>query len=140
MVNFGICRTSGTPTRISRSSSGPGQYREIDAVMVIDDRILLVDLKDWKQRITCDDGRWFHGKLDMGSPVGKIRSTAHKVLEAFRAHLREYNEKNVDAGPKLRPPMIQGIVIQCGPASLDGLGIPSFFIVVSQLSGNERPG
>jgi len=100
-------------------SVGPGQYREIDAVMVIDDRILLIDLKDWKQRITCDEGRWFHGKLDMGSPVGKIRSAAHKVLEAFRVHLREYNERNGDAATKLWAPMIQGIVIQCGPASLD---------------------
>jgi Nuclease-related domain len=40
-------------------SVGPGQYREIDAVMVTDDRVLLVDLKDWKQRITCGEGRWY---------------------------------------------------------------------------------
>ena len=36
-------------------SVGPGQYREIDAVLVTDDRVLLVDLKDWKHRITCGD-------------------------------------------------------------------------------------
>jgi hypothetical protein len=100
-------------------SVGPGQYREIDAVMVTDDRVLLVDLKDWKERITCGEGRWYHGNLDMGSPVAKIRFVAHKVLEAFRVHLREHNENHVGEGVKLRPPLIQGIVVQCGPASLD---------------------
>ncbi|MGY3618104.1 nuclease-related domain-containing protein [Bradyrhizobium sp. USDA 10063] len=98
---------------------GPGQYREIDAIMVIDDRVLLVDLKDWKERITCGEGRWYHGKLDMGSPVGKVRFVARKVLEAFKAHLREHNEKQPGASAKLRAPLIQGIVVQCGPASLD---------------------
>jgi hypothetical protein len=98
---------------------GPGQYREIDAVMVIDDRVLLVDLKDWKQRITCGDGRWYHGNLDMGAPVAKIRFVARKVLEAFKAHLREHNEKHLGATAKLRAPLIQGVVVQCGPASLD---------------------
>jgi hypothetical protein len=98
---------------------GPGQYREIDAVMVIDDRVLLVDLKDWKERITCGEGRWYHGKLDMGSPVGKVRFVACKVLEAFKAHLREHNEKHPGASAKLRAPLIQGIVVQCGPAPLD---------------------
>lgn len=100
-------------------SVGPGQYREIDAVMVTDDRVLLVDLKDWKQRITCGDGRWYHGNLDMGSPVSKIRFVARKVLEAFRAHLREHNEQRGLDSAKLRAPLIQGIVVQCGPATLD---------------------
>jgi Nuclease-related domain len=100
-------------------SVGPGQYREIDAVVVTDDRVLLVDLKDWKHRITCGEGRWYHGKLDMGSPVTKIRFVAHKVLEAFGAHLREHNENHGGEGAKLRAPLIQGVVVQCGPASLD---------------------
>lgn len=100
-------------------SVGPGQYREIDAVLVTDDRVLLVDLKDWKHRITCGEGRWYHGNLDMGSPVAKIRFVAHKVLEAFRAHLREHNENHGGEGAKLRAPLIQGVVVQCGPASLD---------------------
>ncbi|VIO79127.1 AAA domain-containing protein [Bradyrhizobium ivorense] len=98
---------------------GPGQYREIDAVMVIEDRVLLVDLKDWKHRITCGDGRWYHGDLDMGSPVAKIRFAARKVLEAFRAHLREHNAKHSGATAKLRAPLLQGVVVQCGPASLE---------------------
>ena len=51
-------------------------------------------MKDWKHRITCGEGRWYHGNLDMGSPVAKIRFVAHKVLEAFRAHLREHNENH----------------------------------------------
>jgi hypothetical protein len=100
-------------------SVGPGQYREIDVVMVTDDRVLLVDLKDWKHRITCGDGRWYHGNLDLPSPVMKIRFVAHKILEAFKAHLIEHNERHGGGIPKLRPPFIQGVVVQCGPASLD---------------------
>ncbi|GAB9118074.1 AAA domain-containing protein [Bradyrhizobium diazoefficiens] len=100
-------------------SIGPGQYREIDAVVVTDDRILLVDLKDWKHRITCGEGRWYHDDLDMPSPVSKIRFVAHKVLESFRTYLREHNERRGSGDAKLRAPLIQGVVVQCGPASLD---------------------
>jgi serine/threonine protein kinase len=100
-------------------SIGPGQHREIDAVMVTDDRVLLVDLKDWKHRITCGEGRWYHDDLDMPSPVSKIRFVAHKVLESFRAYLREYNEQRGEGAAKLRAPLIQGVVVRCGPASLD---------------------
>jgi hypothetical protein len=71
-------------------ATGPGQSREIDLVMVIDDRVLLVDLRDWNGRITSDDGRWLHNKRDMGpSPVGKIRENARKVAEILKAHLRD---------------------------------------------------
>lgn len=110
-------------------SVGPGQYREIDIVMVIDDRILLVDLKDWNYRITSADGRWFHDDRDMGlSPVAKIRGNAHKVLEAFKAYLREHNEKRVSPAPKLRPPFFQGIVVQAGRSPL------------TEIAPNERSG
>jgi hypothetical protein len=71
-------------------ATGPGQSREIDLVMVIEDRVLLVDLKDWNGRITAEDGRWFHKGRDMGpSPVEKIRGNARKVAEILKAHLRD---------------------------------------------------
>jgi hypothetical protein len=33
--------------------------------------------------------------------------------------LREHNENHGGEGAKLRAPLIQGVVVQCGPASLD---------------------
>jgi hypothetical protein len=41
---------------IIRSGAMP---RQIDIVIVLDDRGLLVDLKDWHGKITSDSERWF---------------------------------------------------------------------------------
>jgi serine/threonine protein kinase len=106
---------------------GPGQSREIDIVMVIDDRVLLVDLKDWNAKITFGDGRWFHGGRDMGpSPVEKMRGNARKVAETLKAHLRDRAQSN-PLSPKFSAPFFQGIVIQSGRASLD------------EIADNEKP-
>jgi tRNA A-37 threonylcarbamoyl transferase component Bud32 len=110
-------------------SIGPGQYREIDIVMVIEDRVLLVDLKDWNGRITSGDGRWYLGDRDMGiSPVEKIRGNARKVAEIFKTHLRNSKERHSSTQPKLLPPLFQGIVVQSGKAPLD------------EIAGNETNG
>ena len=98
---------------------GPGQSREIDLVMVIDDRVLLVDLKDWNGLITSNDGRWLHNGRDMGpSPVGKIWENARKVAEVLKAHLRD-RAKSSPRGPKLSCPLFQGVVVQTGRGNLD---------------------
>ena len=98
---------------------GPGQSREIDLVMVIEDRILLVDLKDWNGLITSDDGRWWHNGRDMGpSPVGKIRENARKVAEVLKAHLKD-RARAAASAPKLLCPFFQGIVVQSGRGTLD---------------------
>ncbi len=100
---------------------GPGQSREIDLVMVIDDRVLLVDLKDWNGRITSADGRWLQNGRDMGpSPVGKIRENARKVSEVLKAHLRD-RAKLSPGGPKLFCPWFQGVVVQTGRGLLDAI-------------------
>lgn len=97
---------------------GPGQSREIDIVMVIEDRILLVDLKHWNGRITAEDGRWFNDDLDMGpSPVEKIRSSARKVAEILKAHLRD--RAKAPGGVRLNYPFVQGLVLQTGRGTLN---------------------
>jgi Nuclease-related domain len=98
---------------------GPGQSREIDLVMVIEDRILLVDLKDWNGTITSGEGRWYHNGRDMGpSPVGKIRENARKVAEVLKAHLRD-RAKSGPSAPKLLTPFFQGVIVQSGRGLLD---------------------
>jgi Nuclease-related domain len=102
-------------------TTGPGQSREIDIVMVIDDRVLLVDLKDWNAKITVGDGRWFHGGRDMGpSPVEKMRGNARKIAETLKAHLRDRARSN-PSSPKFSAPFFQGVVIQSGRAPLDDI-------------------
>lgn len=62
--------------------------------MVIEDRVLLVDLKDWNERITSGDGRWYHGDRDMGvSLVEKIRGNARKVVEIFKTHFTQFQRE-----------------------------------------------
>ena len=102
-------------------TTGPGQSREIDIVMVVDDRVLLVDLKDWNAKITVGDGRWFHGGRDMGpSPVEKMRGNARKIAETLKAHLRDRTRSN-PSSPKFSAPFFQGVVIQSGRAPLDDI-------------------
>src|SRR5258707_9347433 len=92
-------------------ATGPGQSREIDLVMITEDRVLLVDLKEWNGRIIAEDGRWIHKGRDMGpSPVEKIRSNARKVAEVLKAHLRD-RAKASPGGPKLYCPLFQGAVV-----------------------------
>ena len=54
--------------------------REIDVVLVVEDRIILVDLKDWKGPIVSSGGDWLNGKRNNGrSPVGKIAEIAREL-------------------------------------------------------------
>ena len=66
-------------TNLDLSLPGKGT-REIDVVLVIEDRLLLVDLKDWKGPISSRDGNWFNGNRNNGrSPVGKIAEIAREL-------------------------------------------------------------
>src|SRR3546814_9105030 len=61
----------------------PATSREIDIIIVAEDRILIVDLKDWKGPIESRDGRWYNNGQDNGpSPVKKIAQN-----EIGRAHV-----------------------------------------------------
>lgn len=67
-------------TNLDLALPGKG-IREIDVIMVMEDRLLLVDLKDWVGPITSEEGNWLNNGRLMGlSPVTKIADIA-------RAHL-----------------------------------------------------
>jgi len=68
----------------------PGKSREIDVIMVVDDRIFLIDLKDWGGVIESQGGRWLHNGRDCGaSPVGKIHQNAKDIAFLLGNHLRK---------------------------------------------------
>jgi hypothetical protein len=47
--------------------------KQIDVILVFEDRILIVDLKDWAGKITSDGDRWFQNDRAVDtSPVKKI--------------------------------------------------------------------
>lgn len=60
-----------------------GQDREIDAVLITPDRIILVDLKHTRGRIENRGGYWYRGgERQFASPAHKIRENA-KVLASL---------------------------------------------------------
>lgn len=93
-------------------SLAPGQSREIDAVLVIEDRILLVDWKDWRGRIKSADGRWLQNDRDMGqSPVEKVRANARKLAEVLKRYLQEQAKRRGESGDRVGVPWVQGCVV-----------------------------
>ncbi|VAW74110.1 Regulator of nonsense transcripts 1 homolog [hydrothermal vent metagenome] len=95
----------------------PGKSREIDVIMVVDDRIFLIDLKDWGGVIESQGGRWLHNGRDCGaSPVGKIHQNAKDIAFLLGNHLRKQAK-----GKALRAPWIQGFVVITAKADLRGI-------------------
>lgn len=88
-------------------ATAPGSSREIDVIIVADDRILVVDLKDWFGPVESREGHWFNAGRDHGlSPVAKISANARHVFIQLEAHLKRYSK---DARPIV--PKVQGIVV-----------------------------
>lgn len=84
-----------------------GSSREIDVIIVADDRILVVDLKDWFGPIESREGHWFNAGKDHGpSPVAKISSNARSVFIQLEAHLKRHAK-----GSKVIVPKVQGLVV-----------------------------
>ena len=85
--------------------------REIDVVLVVEDRIILVDLKDWKGPIVSSDGDWLNGKRNNGrSPVGKIAEIARELYPILKKSLTEQAKKEGFA-ESLPTPMIHSAVV-----------------------------
>lgn len=94
----------------------PGRSRQIDVVLVIEDRILIVDLKDWRGRITSDGHSWYQDKQVMeASPVGKILDNARVLAGMLRDYLKglatlQRNGDGRDQG-RIGVPFVQGCVV-----------------------------
>ncbi len=95
---------------------GPGSSREIDVIIVAEDRILVVDLKDWRGPIESRDGHWFNDGHDNGrSPVRKILKNAHEVFLQLQAHLKRH------AKGRHVVPKVQGLVVLTGSGDMSGI-------------------
>jgi serine/threonine protein kinase len=119
----------------------PGETRENDVFAVIDDRILLIDLKDWNGKIEGDQGGWFHNNRSMPSPVEKVRANARKIGEVLKRYLRERAKTNSSQIAGTGTPFVQGCVVVTGSANLNSIGPndrPSVFEIsdfISRLPG-----
>lgn len=97
-------------TNLDLSIPGKGM-REIDVIMVLEDRLLLVDLKDWRGPISSRDGKWFNGDRDNGSsPVAKIAEIARELFPLLKKSLADQSKREGLASA-LGTPLIQSAVV-----------------------------
>lgn len=98
-------------------ATAPGSSREIDVIIVADDRIFVVDLKDWFGPIESREGHWFNAGRDHGpSPVAKISENARNVFIQLEAHLKRFAK-----GAKLTIPRVHGLVVLTKAKDLSGI-------------------
>ncbi len=110
-------------TNLDLALPGKGM-REIDVIMVIDDRMILVDLKDWVGPITSQDGNWFNKKKDCGSsPVKKIADNARDLLQLLKRFLVEQSQKEPGLMRPLRAPMLCSAVVLTGTSDRSGIAL-----------------
>lgn len=100
---------SFTNLELIRAGATP---REIDLVIVLDDRVLLADLKDWHGRITSDGSHWSQNDRVVGtSPVKKILDNARVLAGELRQYVKRTRP------PSLSPdaiPLVEGCVVLTG--------------------------
>ncbi|WP_102945969.1 AAA domain-containing protein [Stenotrophomonas sp. VV52] len=97
-------------TNLDLSLPGKGM-REIDVILVLEDRLLLVDLKDWKGPISSQDGNWFNGDRDNGrSPVAKIAEITRELFPLLKKFLADQSKREGLAS-SLGSPLIQSAVV-----------------------------
>lgn len=98
-------------------ATAPGSSREIDVIIVADDRILVIDLKDWYGPIESREGNWFNAGKDHGpSPVAKISANARQVFIQLEAHLKRHAK-----GTRPIVPKVQGLVVLTKATDLSGI-------------------
>ena len=96
--------------------------RQIDIVIVLDDRILLVDLKDWRGKISSDSERWFQNdRVVDTSPVKKILENARILKGELENYLAK---KNGPAFNRREVPLVEGCVVLTNKC--DTRDIPDF--------------
>jgi hypothetical protein len=92
--------------------------RQIDVIIVMEERILIIDLKDWRGKITSDAERWFqNGRSADTSPVKKILENARKLATVLKAFLL----KNLPRGTRVDTPLVEGCVVVTGSCDIRGL-------------------
>lgn len=96
--------------------------REIDVIMIIDDRILLIDIKDWRGKITSEEGAWFQNNKYMDrSPVAKINENARDVSHLLKKHLQEQARSTGNFSSDLVIPRVYGFIVLTGTVDRSGI-------------------
>ena len=108
-------------TNLDISLPGKG-IREIDVVIVTEDRLLLVDLKDWVGPITSEGGNWLNNGRDSGrSPVGKLGEIIRSHLVPLLNRSLEEQSKKEGKNYRIRTPRIDCAVVLTRTSDRSGI-------------------
>jgi serine/threonine protein kinase len=100
----------------------PHGSREIDVIMIIEDRILIIDLKDWRGKIESSDGSWIQNGHDRGrSPVGKVSENARQIYLLLNSYLIDHIRRTGHSKPASDVPRVQGLVLLTGTSDTSGI-------------------
>lgn len=101
----------------------PHGGREIDVILVIEDRIIAVDIKDWRGKIESSGGAWsLNGQVrDGGSPVSKILNNARELWILLEKHLRQHAARVGGSSQYVNAPKVEGCVVLTGTNDRSGI-------------------
>ncbi len=98
--------------------------RQIDVIIVLEDRIIIADLKDWGGKITSNGDRWFQNNRSVDtSPVKKILENTRIMAGLLGRFLKK-------TAAKRNVPLIEGCVLltsRCDISDLPDLEKPRVF-------------
>lgn len=90
----------------------PGGGREIDVILIIEDRILAVDLKDWLGPIRSDEGGGRNGNAaPVRSPADKIQQNARELYIKLQQFLQDDAKRKGMLPQSANIPKVQGFVV-----------------------------
>lgn len=94
--------------------------REIDVIIIAEDRILLIDLKDWRGKIESQDGNWYqNGQYRDRSPVAKISENTRDLFIRLSAHLKDEDRRFGRSEGSV--PRVHGLVVLTGTNDVSGI-------------------
>jgi hypothetical protein len=96
--------------------------RQIDIVIVLDDHIIIADLKDWNGRITSDGDHWLQSDrvVDI-SPVKKILENTRIMASLLAGYLSKDAGRDGVKFNRWQVPLIEGCVILTGRCDISKL-------------------
>jgi tRNA A-37 threonylcarbamoyl transferase component Bud32 len=96
--------------------------KQIDVILVLEDRILIVDLKDWSGKITSDGDRWFQNDRAVDtSPVRKILENARIMAGLLGRFLTKAAAGRGRKFNRWEIPLIEGCVVVTGRGDIRSL-------------------
>jgi serine/threonine protein kinase len=96
--------------------------RQVDIAIVLDDRIMIADIKDWHGKISSEGNSWYqNGEYRGSSPTKKIAENARIIASLLQSHANKRQKDKTKKRKKVMVPFIDHCVILTGKCNIDGL-------------------